>query len=159
MDAREVQVAFRKLRDAAADAMRESVVTREAAELYRARMQQAKAVLNATRDSEEADQRLDELRNHRSPSARLGALLAHKNIKVSDIVQKWDVTGSGEVDRLAWRFHVGQLGLQAEPAELDEIFDSLDAECARILRVVPCRSAIPPHPCLISCVPPVPPTD
>ena len=101
LDVTEVRGMLRKLKEAASDRLRESGEVKEAAAMYRARAGQAKDVANATRASEQADKRLDELKGKKSLDARLGEVLVQKAVKIGEIVNKWgghpDDGGDGQL--------------------------------------------------------------
>ena len=63
-----------------------------------------------------------------SVDARLGMLLRKKSMKASEIIQRWDPSGDGQIDIFEFRTHVRGLGLDASNDELDDLFRSLDED-------------------------------
>ena len=145
LDVTEVRGMLRKLKEAASDRLRESGEVKEAAAMYRARAGQAKDVANATRASEQADKRLDELKGKKSLDARLGEVLVQKAVKIGEIVNKWgghpDDGGDGQVSKEEFRAGVLAIGCQAEVHEMDDLFNRLDKDHGGTLDVAEVRSA------------------
>ena len=52
-------------------------------------------------------------------------LLGHR---VTDVLATWDSTGDGLVDKKAWRKALPSVGLEGSRADLDALFDWLDAD-------------------------------
>ena len=154
LDVSELKQVLKGLKDAAVKSVQDAIPIREAAELLRLRAGQTSdvakttskcsrahhnarfrkacddahavsAVLLSAERSEQADARFEELRSNKSCGARLGALLIARNVKVTDVVTKWDPTGDG-VDKVEFRQGVLGLGLAAEPYEIDDLFEELD---------------------------------
>ena len=127
LDVGELRNVLKGLKTAAVDSIKEAEPIREAVELLRQRAKETQQVCDATRASEKADARFDELRGVKSVGARLGALLQMRAIKVNDLTTRWDPNGDG-VDKKEFRENVLALGLEAQPSELDSLFESLDED-------------------------------
>ena len=142
LDLAELKSAMRRFRDASDRVVHETEqIHREAAQM-RERAAQISKVLEATRASEQADMRLEQLRSRKSAGAKLGTILVSRNLKVSDLVNKWDPSGDGEVDKAEFRHHVLDIGLQAEAEEIDELFNSLDDDGGGTLDLSEIKAAL-----------------
>jgi len=60
------------------------------------------------------------------PDVQLGQLIMKRNLKIGDVITKWDPSGDGSVDKGEFRTNVIAMGVKAEPEAIDELFDSLD---------------------------------
>jgi Ca2+-binding EF-hand superfamily protein len=140
LDVAELRGVLKGLKNAAVKSVKDAIPIREQAELYRTRAREALQVAETTRASEVADARFEELRGSKNAGAKLGALLIAKNIKVSDLVNKWDPNGDG-VDMVEFRTNVLELGLDVEPSELDDLFRSLDDDGGGSLDVAEIKAA------------------
>ena len=127
LDVAELRNVLRGLKIAAVDAVKAEDPIRESAELYRQRARETQQVVDATRASELADARFEELRNNKSVGARLGALLQMRAIKIGDLTNRWDPDGNG-IDMKEFVDNVLALGLDAQPDELNSLFVSLDED-------------------------------
>ena len=119
---------LKTLKDAAVASTRAEAETRDRVALLRERLSESRDVAEKTRASEVAEAKLEDLRTNRSVGARLGQLLVTRNLKVTDLIVSWDSEGTGEVDVSEFRHHVLSIGLQAEPSEVDELFNILDED-------------------------------
>jgi len=77
-------------------------------------------------ETEEA--RLYELQNAVGVDVKLGQMMIKRNMKIGDVVTKWDKDFDGSVSKTEFRTCVGEMGVTAEAAEVDALFDSLDAD-------------------------------
>jgi len=128
LDLGEIRAALKKLQDSAAVAAKAMVSTRAKMLRFKHLEELAQQALEATRTIEEASKEATLLSSNKSVSARLGAQILSKRMKVVDVVQKWDANGDGELDKMEFRQNVKALGVQAESAEIDELFDSLNPQ-------------------------------
>ena len=63
----------------------------------------------------------------------LGLLLIKMDkmkVKVEHQLKEWDKTGDGTISKGEFRLHLRSLGLEHATAEVDELFDKYDNECA-----------------------------
>jgi len=67
------------------------------------------------------------LKDKTNVEARLGQILQARNVKVNEVVNKWDKTGNG-VSPEEFCSNVRALGLNAGDEELDGLFKSLDED-------------------------------
>ena len=128
LDIEELSKALFKFRQATANLEQQIQDTRSAAQLLHKRSEQCMSAAQTTRDAEQADARLEELRNNKSCGARLGAMLVQRNLKVADLVKQWDPSGDGDVDKDEFRQHVTSLGIDSTTEEIDALFASLDED-------------------------------
>ena len=78
--------------------------------------------LDALKSTENVEIQLRSLRGGSAPVlAQIGALLIKRNMKVGEVVSKW-----GDVDHASFREHVRALGVVAEAADIDYVFDMID---------------------------------
>ena len=59
---------------------------------------------------------VERAREELTVGARLGSLFIKRGLKIADVVDQWDSTGNGEIDKNEFRHQVQQLGLQASRA-------------------------------------------
>jgi Ca2+-binding EF-hand superfamily protein len=128
VEVKAVRRALSKLKETAMRDQQRSVMLNEAASELHDRARRTREVAVATRESEDADARLEGLRTNKTLGARLGAVLKSRNMKVGDLVRGWDPSGNGEVDKSEFRGHVRSLVDDAETAEIDALFESLDED-------------------------------
>lgn len=142
LDVAELKKALKALKDSAVDAARSEAETRELMAQLQARVEQARQVMSKTKASEEAEIKLEALRNNKSVGARLGQLLVTRNLKVTDLIVSWDADGTGEVDKKEFAHHVKGVGLQAEDAEINGLFESLDEDGGGTLDMTEVKHAL-----------------
>mmetsp|Transcript_51983 Transcript_51983/g.103453 ORF Transcript_51983/g.103453 Transcript_51983/m.103453 type:complete len:158 (-) Transcript_51983:103-576(-) len=59
-------------------------------------------------------------------AARLGAIISLRNIRLNDVVTKWDKNGNGELSKSEFRKELIELGIEAPRHEVSDLFDELD---------------------------------
>ena len=64
----------------------------------------------------------------KSVDARLGTLLRVRSMKATEIVSRWDPSGTGQIAMRQFRINVRGLGLEASDHEIDGLFRSLDED-------------------------------
>ena len=142
LDAAEVQAAMRKLPALAKEADADLRVAADRMVTLTSRLAHAQSVLEATAAAEAAHARLGELRDTKSLNARVGALLAARNIKVADVVNTWIAT-KGEVSKAQFKKNLRALGLDdASLSESGALFDELDADCGGTLDLEELKAAL-----------------
>ena len=52
----------------------------------------------------------------------LGAAIVKRNLKIGDIVSKWDADGDGQVSRKEFSNGMAAMGIEVSKAEVDEVF-------------------------------------
>ena len=135
----ELKVALRKLQreQAAADASAARAI--ESAEERRTVAEAYKRAMEDTETYERAEADLKVRREHTSISSRLGEVLATRNIKIGEVVTKWDKDGDGTVDPKEFRSRIKELGLRADPKEVDGLFAELDEDGSGELDIGECK--------------------
>lgn len=83
LDVPELTAAMQELRKEATAADSKNALVRERIEFLQSRIKFTHEVADATREAEEADKRLVDLRDNKSAAARLGAELLKKNTKIA----------------------------------------------------------------------------
>jgi hypothetical protein len=99
LDPVEMRAALKKLQDAAAEAKSSASAVIARAGLLRDRAAAARKAAEATLACESAEEEILRLKSNSSLDARLGALLAAKAMKISELVAKWDESGDGVIDK------------------------------------------------------------
>jgi len=107
-----------------------------------AQAEKARAIGAAVLGFEAALEEAEQMRRGMTVDARLGALLVKRGVKVADVVEQWDASGTGEVDVNEFRTHVLALGLDGEADEIDALFRSLDHDGGGSLDKAELRDAL-----------------
>ena len=129
LDLAELKVALKSVLDAASRAETEALAHKAWSDECRAKAAQTDEAARATEAAEKAELELGQLETSAGPpDVQLGALIIKRNLKIGDLVSKWDVSGDGLVDRGEFRKSVKELGVKAEDTEIDALFDSLDSD-------------------------------
>ena len=81
-----------------------------------------------TKDLEKEEENLVHVRNTQPVKVQLGRLLVKNQMKISDVLIKWDTINDGEIGRGDFRKHSRALGVVASTEDLDACFDSIDAD-------------------------------
>ena len=55
-------------------------------------------------------------------------MLAKKNLKLGELMLRWDKDSDGTVTRLEFRKNCLEMGVDAHPRDIDMLFDSLDSD-------------------------------
>ena len=98
--------------------------------------------MKKTEEYEAAEKLLDDERVGLSTSAKLGALLKTRNIKVGDAIQKWDKDGSGSLDMKEFRINIKGLGFKESDSAIDEVFKALDDDDSGELEMAELKAAL-----------------
>lgn len=61
-------------------------------------------------------------------SAKIGAVLLQRNLRVGDIIREWDEDNSGTIDPDEWHMHLRRLGVGMARKESDDLFAQLDPD-------------------------------
>ena len=129
LDLAELKVALKSVLDAASRAETEAQALKAWSDECRAKAAQTDEAARTTEAAEKAEVELGQLETSAGPpDVQLGALIIKRNLKIGDLVSKWDVSGDGLVDRGEFRKSVKELGVKAEDTEIDALFDSLDSD-------------------------------
>lgn len=130
LDLAELKPALKFLLDSAYDAEAEAEALRRRAEECRAKAAQIEEAAKATEAAEKAEASVVELKSAITgpPAVQLGKIITSRNLKVSDIIIKWDPSNDGSVDKKEFRENVKELGVKASDDEIDALFDSLDED-------------------------------
>ena len=138
-----LQEESRKSKSNSADALVRAAKLREKAAGVR------EGVLAATHKSNEAAKELVRVRKEASVGSMLGDMINGQGLKAADLVKQWDTSGDGEIDKGEFREHVGAMargskerGFTATAQEIDDLFDSLDADHGGALDVKELKAAI-----------------
>ena len=55
-------------------------------------------------------------------------MITKKNIKIVDILIKWDTSGDNVINKAEFRKHVVELGVEASAKDIDACFESYDKD-------------------------------
>lgn len=130
LDIPELRAAFKKMSDAfkgAGDAAATGKAQAAALRAKAAALTDDGGVIEATRAFETACGTLLHMRTNRDIRSDLGEALALKGLTVGAIASKWG-GDDGEVDKKEFRANVQGLGVKSDAADIDALFDSLDAD-------------------------------
>ena len=150
VDANEMRVALTRLRKEATGAAKREADAEKKAEHWRMRARQVAEAVRAAADLEESEQLLLRTRVmlgkeeggdpqeavSGAVDARLYASMVRRNLKVGDVLSKWDVDRDGCISRDEFCREVKKLVPRAVEGEIDELFDTLDV-CTATLPLPP----------------------
>ena len=119
-----MQVALRRLQEAAQQAAQADAIVQAKVDKYEARVSRAKGAYDATVAAEEATSSMT-ANTGQTMGAQLGVLLRKKGMKVSELIAKWG-GGDGTIDRKEFITEVRGLGLSGPPKDMNALFDYLD---------------------------------
>ena len=122
MDMKEVASVLKKLKDIAKAALERGGRGKERAASLQVVAERFETAARDTDAYETADRETNENRASQKAGPRLGALLKTRNMKIGEVVSKWDADGSGSVDVGEFRHHLRNLGFKATDAEIDGVF-------------------------------------
>jgi Ca2+-binding EF-hand superfamily protein len=128
LDLSELQPMLKKLQQGAANADQEAADQRREAVALRAKAASVREVAAATSAHEQADARLRQLQQVENVGAKLGAMIVKRNMKLGEVVQKWDKDGDGTVDKREFRENVLAMGVVAKAEAIDALFDTYDSD-------------------------------
>ena len=130
LDVFELKGAMKALAEASDKYIKSAAGTRARIGNLRTQALEATKTAETTAVSERAIREIESIQQNKGIDARLGTLLEQKAsaMKVSDIVQKWDTSGDGLIDKDEFRTNVKKLGLVATNLEIDDLFDKLDKD-------------------------------
>ena len=142
IDGREMKEIFEDMLEFAKKAMIEVDEIMEVANRIREKANLCLETAQITANSEEAEKELDIVRATQPVPVQLGRLIVKKNVKIVDILIKWDSGGDGEVSKSEFRHHVRELGVVADTASIDACFESYDADGGGSLDIVELKPAL-----------------
>jgi Ca2+-binding EF-hand superfamily protein len=142
LDLEELRAALKRLRKEAATASSREAEAEAMAEHWRMRAKEVTQAMVATDALEAAHQRLLQIRvmlgkeGPATPSelvtgavdARLYTAMVQRNLKIGDLVSKWDVNNDGLLSRQEFVSNVLKLVPNAVQTEVDDLFDQLDED-------------------------------
>jgi hypothetical protein len=129
LDLDEMKLALVKLLHLSISAVGEAAALRAKAQQLREKAAFVKQVAEAMRAYEQAELRLAESRSKglgKTVEAKIGEKIVSKNMKIGDVMKKWDKDGGGKLDKVEFREAVLEMGVDATAAELDEHFTKID---------------------------------
>lgn len=85
---------------------------------------------------------LQSIRASASVDAQIGRCFVEKNIKLVDIVLKWDTSGDNQITKAEFRRHVRELGVVATNKAIDLCFESYDADHGGTLDIEELKPAL-----------------
>jgi len=138
----EIRSAMAKFQGDASAMIKTSVLIKAKIERTRKLEQNARQALEATYAMEVAARECERLTSNQSLRARLGAHIMLKRMNVDDELQNWGADSDGLIDKAAFRSNIKALGMEAEDAEIDEVFDSFNAKGVSKLTVVHITAAL-----------------
>lgn len=123
----ELKPALKSLQVRSSNANAEAQRLRDRAEVMREKAEKYKKAAAVTEAVEEEELRLNKAASSESVAAKLGAKMMKLNLKLGEVVSKWDSNADGFIDRKEFRAIV--LGMiEAHPLDIDKLFDELDAD-------------------------------
>ena len=109
-------------RTAAADAQAKDL--RNKAEAKQQKIEEIRAAAAAAEAVDMADSEAPEL----NMAERLGSALLYRNLKIGEVVTRWDKDGDGTITMTEFRSNVVALGVEAHPLDIDKLFLQLDTD-------------------------------
>ena len=142
LDMGELKQALKKLKEEAKAFRDKGAANKGRGAKLRAVEAPMEEALKKTEEYEAAEKLLDDERVGLSTSAKLGALLKTRNIKVGDAIQKWDKDGSGSLDMKEFRINIKGLGFKESDSAIDEVFKGLDDDDSGELEMAELKAAL-----------------
>ena len=131
VDLTELKAALKRLRDAYSKASAEGDQLRAAAAALDNQALVTEECAASTEAVEQGEAQLSDLQANPDAGARLGALLAKKNINLGEMMSAWDADGDSTISKSEFRGKVLSIGFAGSASEVDALFDSHDADgCA-----------------------------
>jgi hypothetical protein len=124
----EFEAIFEEMQAAAVLTLETYRVINEGAAVLHEKAQKVFETFRVTKVAEEEQASVDHVVNNPSVETQLGRLLVKKQIKIGEIVVKWDASENGEISKAEFANQVRALGVVAETAEIDAHFDTHDAD-------------------------------
>ena len=128
LDPDELKAAFKKLQMHAIKREQQLPAVLEKVAYYEQRAAKVQAAIDAAKDATRSGEQAKNVHATTPVDVRLGSLLRKKSMKASEIIQRWDPSGDGQIDIFEFRTNVRGLGLEASNDELDDLFRSLDED-------------------------------
>ena len=119
LDFPELKAAFKSLRKRLGADRDEITRCREEAEEIRRKAAEVEEIAKVTQELEAAKRRLVELEKEPPLEARLGAVMAKRNMKAADVVSQWDRNNDKSISREEFHENVALMGVAADSAEVD----------------------------------------
>lgn len=135
LDISELRAAFSMMKEQARERAARVVKRREKAERLRRHAEVTAKAEAATQAAEALEAELKERIERPPVETRLGILLVKRNMKVGDMVAKWDVDHDGALDKKEFLKNVADLGLEASAEELEALYVKIDADGSGQLEV------------------------
>jgi Ca2+-binding EF-hand superfamily protein len=135
LDIAELRAAFTRMKEQARERAARVVKRREKAERLRRHAEVTAKAEAATQAAEALEAELKERIERPPVETRLGILLVKRNMKVGDMVAKWDVDHDGALDKKEFLKNVADLGLEASAEELEALYIKIDADGSGQLEV------------------------
>jgi Ca2+-binding EF-hand superfamily protein len=117
-----------KMLQAAKTTLQEAEDIRAFAERLRHRTEAILQVAEKTVRAEKENAKLQSMCASRPVEVQIGSLILKKNIKIVDVLLKWDTSGDGLIDKSEFRTHTKELGVVAEAKAIDACFDKYDKD-------------------------------
>jgi len=126
LELKELKLALKKLQADAAGLGAAAEQEKERAAALRQVAAQFEAAAATSAEHEQAEQKLNQMKNFPTIEKRIGDVLIKRNVKIGEVVSQWDKDGDGTVDATEFQQRVLALGVKAERWEVDELFGRLD---------------------------------
>ena len=135
LDVPEMKEAFGRLMVQAKERKAANAVKCEKIERLRRHAEVTQKAEAATQGAEAVELELRERLERPSVESRLGILLVKRNVKVGDMVAKWDVDHDGALDKKEFLKNVTELGLDASTEEFEALYIKVDTDGSGMLEV------------------------
>jgi len=124
----ELKPALKKLQDRSAKADQDAANLKASAASLRERAAGVIKLAETTEEVEAEEKRLSSAVADMRVDAKIGALILKRNLKVGELVKKWDKDGDGTVTSKEFVANMLEMGVEVAPAELQKLFEKLDAD-------------------------------
>ena len=135
LDLTEITAALKKLKAKANRVQKREAEAKADAEYWRGRAEDARAAAKLVGEQEDLAKQLHECRTAPAADIRLANLLAKKQVKPADLVDKMDNNKDGKIDQKEWVAGLRALGIDASPEELSQLFNQLDVNNSGTLEI------------------------
>lgn len=128
LDIKELHEAILRMKKESKEDNRRMNVTQESIHKLRHMANAAVAVAKMTEAVEKAEAALDAKCTRLPAGVQMGTYIMRKQMRVVDVLIKWDENSDGQLSVKEFRYHARELGVKASDEQIDELFNHYDVD-------------------------------